>query len=119
MAKGIQQELIEDARQTKTLPAKLRNKLGPLCEAEETAGSSRLRANELLDEIKAMMGDLELTQVALPNGGKVVYTEKTKARYVAPKKSPIEDEDDEGAEKKPKKVKDKKSPAKILGPDAV
>lgn len=100
MAKAIQQELIEDARQTKPIPRKLRNKLAPLCEAEETAGASRLRATELLGEIKDMMAELELTQVALPNGGKVVYTEKKAARYVAPKKSKAgtsdEDNDEDG-----------------------
>lgn len=97
--RAVQQELIEDARQATKLPAKLRNKLAPLCAAEEEAGSARLRATELLAEIQAQMQELELSEVKLPNGGKVVYTEKKAARYVAPKKAqPVaeDDEDEEG-----------------------
>lgn len=97
---AVQQELIEDARQAKKLPAKLRNKLAPLCEAEELAGTNRLRATELLGEIQEMMAALEIPQIALPNGGKVIYTEKKSARYVAPKKTKIAeaDEDTEDSE---------------------
>lgn len=91
----VQAELIEDARQTKKIPAKLRNLLAPLCEAEELAGSNRLRATELLGQIQTHMAELEIPQVALPNGGKVVYTEKKSARYVAPKKSKIGASDDD------------------------
>jgi hypothetical protein len=83
--RAIQQELIEDARQTQVLPRKLRNRLAPLCEAEETAGACRLRATELLAEIQEMMAEAGLSEIALPNGGKVVYKEQKKARYVAPR----------------------------------
>lgn len=92
--RAIQQELIEDARQVKEITRKLRNRLAPLCEAEDLAGANRLRANELLDEIQEMMAEAELTQLALPNGGKVIYSEKKKARYVAPKKSAVESDGD-------------------------
>lgn len=95
--RAVQQELIENARQTTVLPKKLRNLLAPLCEAEETAGASRLQATGLLKQIQTFMAELSIPQVALPNGGKVVYSETKAARYVAPKKSKTGDgENDAG-----------------------
>lgn len=96
--RAIQQELIEDARQKKSLPAKLRNLLAPLCEAEELAGSNRLRATELLGQIQEQMAELQIPEIALPNGGKVIYTEKKAARYVAPKKEKLVENEEEEQE---------------------
>ncbi len=90
-----QQELIEDARQVKKLPAKLRNLLQPLCDAEEQSGASRARATELLAEIQGHMAALEIPEIILPNGGKVIYTEKKAAKYVAPKKAKTTTEETE------------------------
>jgi len=91
----LQPELIEDARQSKKLPAALKKLLAPCSEAIHNAGVWKQSENEYKEQIQELMAKHELASVELPNGGKLVFKAgKPSLTYVKPPKgsTPAESE---------------------------
>jgi hypothetical protein len=82
----IQPELIEDARQSKKLPAALKKLLAPCAEAIYEAATWKGTENDYKSQIQELMSAEGLTSVELPNGGRLIYKPgKPSLSYVKPK----------------------------------
>jgi hypothetical protein len=84
---GLQEELIPDARQKKgPLPKELKKLLAPLSEAIYNAALHKQQENEYKDQAHEIMAKHDITEVELPNGGKLLYKPgKATVQYIAPK----------------------------------
>lgn len=89
-APGIQRELIKGARQKKPLPEELQDLLEPMCEAIHNSATYKTQENEYKAQVQGLMGQHKLSEISLPNGGKMLYKPgEPSVQYIAPKAAKV------------------------------